>query len=98
MNIRDYFLTHFPAHADMLDVNAGAGDSTSDGEVMTEMDIDSPCGLDCKMAVDAAVQMCNAIAKAYGRPGDEHTHPLTYELTPQILNAAIECCVCYIRG
>jgi hypothetical protein len=94
MNCLEYFRQHFPNAT--LDDDAGAGDGCSNADVLAEMPLDSPCGLDCKQAIDAAVQLGNAIAKAYGPEGS--MHPTGQYIFPNVLEAAVECCVCYIRG
>jgi hypothetical protein len=60
------------------------------------MPLDSVCGLGCKSAIDAAVALCNHVEMAYGPQGS--THPTGMEIYPQVINAAVECCICFIRG
>lgn len=86
MNCLEYFRQHYP--------DACLFDGTDD--ILAEMPIDSPCGMDCKMAIDAAVGLVNHVQRAYG---DADTgHPKSHKFHESILNAAVEVCVCYIRG
>lgn len=94
MNILEYFRQRFPNHD--LDDDAGAGDGCTNGDVLAEMTLESPCGLECQIAIDSAVLMGASIHKAYGLEGS--MHPTGRMIFPQVVNAAVECCVCFIRG
>lgn len=94
MNVLEYFRIHFPNY-DRLNI---AIDGESDADVLAEMPLESVCGLDCKGAIDAAVGLVNHVARAYGRPDEGFHHPKTHELTPTVIDAAVQVCICYIRG
>ena len=100
MNVREYFEARiFPNTAlesdkkmiaRILDSESGAEDGTTMGDVLSEVDVHTPCGLDCKVAIDAAVLFIDAsITKAHGAETI---------FTPTILEAAVDCCVTFIRG
>lgn len=86
MNVLDYFKAQFPLYPTDEDV-----------EILGEMPMDSVCGLDCKCAIDSATSLINHVVRAYG-PIDSFEHPLGPTLTFPIINAAVQVCVCYIRG
>lgn len=86
MNVHDYFRSQFPLYP-----------SDDDVDILAEMPLDSVCGLDCKCAIDAATGLVNHIVKAYG-PIDSFQHPLGPTLTNPVIDAAVQVCVCYIRG
>jgi hypothetical protein len=92
MNCLEYFRQHFPNY-DLTTIEAV---DCSEADILEEMSIDSPCGLSCKQAIDAAVQLCNHISLAYGPEGT--AHPIGPRLYVNTIEAAVEVAVCYIRG
>ena len=60
-------------------------------EILAEMPLDSACGDDCRACIDRAVSFVESIRMAYG---DKHKpHHIR-----NVLYAAVDVCVCYIRG
>jgi hypothetical protein len=71
MNVKEYFksqLGHDP-------------DDYADGSTLADLPLDSPCGQDCKKAIDAA--------KAYLDLAD--SHPSVVEPLIESVNAAVAC-------
>lgn len=95
MTVIDYFRLHFPNHH-FNDEDAGGGDGCTDEDILGELETDTSCGLQCKMAIDAAVALCNNIEMAYGKEGSGH--PIAPPLYYHVVDAAIQVSVCFIRG
>lgn len=89
MNVREYFQDKFPAHFFGLDEDLGQGDTY--GSILAEMPLDSPCGDDCRSAIDAAAALVDVIKQAYG----EYDYP---EYINQVLNSTVNTAICFIRG
>jgi hypothetical protein len=88
MNVREYFERHFPNHD--LSGDGGAGDGCSEGDILAEVPLDSPCGADCKTVIDAAVLMSDRVRAAFGDDMRPHNR--------NILDAAVDVICCFIRG
>lgn len=89
MNVQEYFSSFFMTHD--LSSPSGAGDGTTEGDVLAEMPLDSNCGQDCKECIDRAVALTDSIRLAYGDNYKPH-HIIN------VANAVVDVCCCFIRG
>lgn len=79
MNVRQYFEQTFPGYPD--------AESKKDLE---SMPLDSPCGDDCRVAIDAGSILAQRVRMAYG-----HSRPAYIS---NIADVVVDVCGCYIRG
>ena len=97
MNCLEY-LTHLleasqiePFNIDaLLDADSGAGDGSTDGSILEEMDVNSTCGAAVATCLSHAVLLMNDVSTAFGNDKPDHLI--------NILSAAIDASCCYIRG
>lgn len=80
MNVRDYFEQVFPDHAY----------DHEDAERLKSMPLNSMCGGDCRLTIDAASILANRITVAFGNDKPQHFK--------QLADIVIDVCCCYIYG
>jgi hypothetical protein len=84
----DYFRTIFPDYD--LSAPSGANDGTTEGDVLAEIPFDSAVGDDSKTAIDAASTLVGQVRMAFG---DDKPHHIR-----NIITAAVDSCLCFMRG
>lgn len=80
----------FDSFEGILDQHTGLGDGSTYGSILAEMPVDSNCGDSCTRAIDQAATLISSIRLAFGfdKP----------EFLDNVASAAVECCLCFIRG
>lgn len=84
MNVKEYFEKAFPAHSYQL---------SRDPDDLASMPLDSPCGDDCRKAIDKAKALDDLIREGHGR-----FYPNHHLETLAIGNIAVNLCGLYICG
>jgi hypothetical protein len=59
--------------------------------------IDTGCGVECRAAIDAAAEILQHLANAYGEPGNRE-HPKGPELRRHVVEAVRNVVICYVYG
>jgi hypothetical protein len=59
--------------------------------------IDTGCGCECRAAIDAAAEILQHLANAYGEPGNRE-HPKGPELRKHVAEAVRNVVLCYVYG
>jgi len=89
MNIREYFVARFPEYD--LNYSGGTSDGCTIGDILAEVEVSTPCGIDCKTVIDVAVLMVDRVYIAFGEIGRP------YHVT-NILDATVDVICTLIRG
>lgn len=100
MNTRNYFEARFfpnpledsndiKARDRILNEDGGAEDGCTVGDILAEMPLDSPCGLDCKIAIDSCSLFLDSVARAHG---------VDHYRDVEILEKVADICCTFIRG
>lgn len=79
--VRDYFEAAFPGHV---------YEAERDAEDLSSMPLNSPCGADCRKAIDAANALAEHVRAAFGQHRPQRIRA--------IADAAVDVCGCYICG
>lgn len=93
MNVREYFERVFPDDLEILDrphPNGEPRDNETLGSIAAEMPCNSPCGMACIIAIDAAKGVHNQVLAAFNRN--------LPRLIDTNLYTALRVVSCYIRG